>query len=98
MLYDAYELFLETLGNRRRIRIIESLMSGPKSVSEIVNKTKFEQSNVSHNLRRLERCGFVKSERTGKNRVYSLNNETIKPLMIIIEKHINKFCKNCLRR
>ena len=98
MLYDAYEIFLETLANRRRIKIVEALMNGPKHVSEIVKRTKFEQSNVSHNLKRLEKCGFVKAKRNGKNRVYSLNNRTIKPLMILIKNHVSKYCKNCLRR
>ncbi len=98
MLYDAYEIFLETLANRRRIKIVEALMNGPKHVSEIVKRTKFEQSNVSHNLKRLEKCGFVKAKRNGKNRVYSLNNRTIKPLMILIKNHVSKYCKKCFRR
>ncbi len=97
MLHDAYDIFFETLGNRRRLKIVEELIKGSKSVSQIVKAAGFEQSNVSHNLRRLERCGFVKAEKEGKKRVYSLNKETIQPLMLLINKHVNKFCKNCLK-
>ena len=98
MIQEAYDIFFETLANKRRLKIIEKLMRGKKSVTQIVKSTKFEQSNVSHNLRRLEKCGFVKAERNGKNRFYSLNKETIQPLMTLIDKHVNKFCKECLEK
>ena len=97
MIQRAYDYFFETLANRRRLKIIDLLGIKPMSVSEIVEKSELEQSNVSHNLKRLEYCGFVVVKPNGKQRIYSLNKETIKPLMNLIEKHTHKFCIHCIQ-
>jgi Bacterial regulatory protein, arsR family. len=59
------------------MEIINTLRNGPKSVSEIVKETSFEQSRVSHNLKCLMDCGFVERRRNGKYIIYSLNKDTI---------------------
>lgn len=97
MKYDAYDIFFETLANRRRLHIIDVLKKGPKSVNQIVKAAHLEQSNVSHNLRRLHRCGFVSVTRNGKQRMYSLNRATIEPLVRLIDMHVRRFCKHCLQ-
>ena len=43
----SYELFFETFSNKTRMRVIEALALGPKSVNEICRLTKEEQSKVS---------------------------------------------------
>lgn len=96
-LYDAYKIFFGTLVSEPRQRIINLLRIGKKNVSEIMEKLNLDQTSVSHNLARLKRCGFVSSEIEGKYRYYKLNEETIKPLMEIIEKHMNKHCIHILR-
>jgi DNA-binding transcriptional ArsR family regulator len=98
MIQEAYDYFFETLANRRRLAIMDVLRKGQKNVSQIIEKTGFEQSNVSHNLRRLEDCGFVQAKKNGKERIYSLNKETIRPLIKLIDKHTEKFCSKCIRR
>ena len=98
MISKAYDYFFETLGNKRRLAIIDILRKGSKNVSQIIKQTGFEQSSVSHNLRRLERCGFVTVKKQGKERYYTLNQETIKPLIKLIDKHTKKFCSKCIRR
>ena len=98
MIQNAYDYFFETLANRRRLAIIDILRKGQNNVSQIIEKTGFEQSNVSHNLKRLEDCGFVNVKRNGKERIYSLNKETIRPLMKLIDKHTEKFCSQCIKR
>ena len=62
----------------------------------MVDELKTDQTAVSHNLERLRRCGFVYSETDGKYRYYKLNEETIKPLMSLIEKHMSKYCIHIL--
>jgi hypothetical protein len=34
----------------------------------------------------------------GKQRIYGLNKETILPILGILDKHENKYCKKCLAR
>ncbi len=88
----AYKLFFSSLANTNRLAIINVLRAKKRNVSEICNETGFEQTMISHNLRRLERCGMVFSEQKGKHRYYSVNNETIKPLLSMIDKHMKQYC------
>ena len=88
----SYNLFFDTFSNKTRMRIIESLISGSKSVTEICDAIKEEQSKVSHNLRKLMECHFLDVERKGKQRVYSLNKDTIIPILNLVEKHVHKYC------
>ncbi len=87
----TYGGFFRALCNDTRLSIITSLEKGPKCVSEIVKETKLEQSRVSHNLQCLERNGFVKVKRDGKQRVYTLNKDTISPILKAIHTHIKKY-------
>ena len=92
-------MFFNILSNGRRIAIIRHLYeSGDQNVTEISRKTGIEQSAVSHSLTKLLGCGFVHIEIRGKHRYYSLNKETIVPLLKIIDTHIDVYCNatcNC---
>jgi ArsR family transcriptional regulator, cadmium/lead-responsive transcriptional repressor len=88
----AYRLFFSSLANKNRLKIINCLRKDKKCVSEICQVTGFEQTMVSHNLKRLERCGMVFVEQKGKHRYYSVNKETIKPLVEMIDAHMKKYC------
>src|SRR3989344_2298320 len=96
-LYESYKIFFGTLISEPRLKIINLLRKGEKNVSEIMEKLKMDQTLVSHNMSRLKKCGFVKSKINNKYRYYSLNNDTIKPLMEIIEKHMSLHCIHILR-
>lgn len=91
---DSHRLFFKALSNNSRIAILNLLRKGPKSVTEISEELGFEQSRVSHNLACLAFCGFVNSKRKGKNKVYSLNTETIQPLLSLVDSHIEKYARN----
>ncbi len=93
MLDSIYKEFFKTLGNQQRLEIIFCLLEGNKNVSEIVKHLDAEQSTVSHNLKRLLTCSFVKLEKNGKERIYSVNKKTIAPLFELIKKHANDYCK-----
>lgn len=88
----VYKIFFTSLANPNRLQIINLLREGKKNVTEICNATDFEQSMVSHNLKRLERCGMVFVEQQGKHRYYSLNQKTIKPLLKLIDAHMTEYC------
>lgn len=95
-LYGAYKIFFGTLISESRLKIINFLRSGKKNVSEITSQLKIEQTQISHDLARLKKCGFVSSENDGKFRYYELNKDTIGPLMSMIEKHMSKYCIHIL--
>ena len=89
----SYNLFFEAFSNKTRIKIIEALSQGEKSVSDICKLTNEEQSKVSHNLKKLTECHFLDVKRKGKNRIYSLNKDTVIPILRLVEKHVKKCCK-----
>lgn len=97
-MYGAYKIFFGTMVSGSRLRIINLLRSGRKNVSQILNELEMDQTHVSHDLARLKNCGFVKVEIEGKYRYYSLNAETIKPLMDLIDKHMAGNCVHILRK
>ena len=99
--FFLYEKFFKTLSNKTRFEIIRLLMKGPRSVNEISKKLKFEQSRVSHNLKRLECYGFVLSECKGKQRIYSIEKKYILPIINNVDKYISKYnkrLKECINR
>ncbi len=89
---QAYDIFFTSLANENRLQIINTLRNKDHNVSEICKATGFEQTMVSHNLKRLERCGMVTPKKNGKFRIYSLNKKTIRPLMELIDHHIQHNC------
>lgn len=91
-LSETCYMFFSTLSNPTRLAILELLRKGPRNVTEIADSLNQEQSMISHNLRPLERCGFVFSKRRKKERFYSLNKETIEPLFKLLAHHATKYC------
>lgn len=93
MLKKAYNIFFGTLANQNRLEIINLLRKDKKCVTDICKELNLNQTTVSHNLKRLLRCGFVFVETKGKHRYYSLNKKTIKPLMSMIDEHMHHYCE-----
>ena len=87
-------LFFKALANRGRMSIINLLEKGPKNVNQIADDVGIDQTLVSHHLRCLSFCGFVTYERNGKSKTFSLNKETITPLLHMVDRHLEKFATN----
>ncbi len=94
---ESYFKFFETVSPRIRWQILGLLEKGPLSVTEIASILNEEQSKISHNLKNLADCNFLDVRKEGKKRIYSLNKETILPLMKLVEKHVEKYCKDFCR-
>jgi len=92
-IHKPHKIFFETLGNQTRWDIIHLLKKRAYRATDIAKELGREQSHISHSLRRLERCGFVSVKKNGKERIYTLNKKTIKPLLKLMDTHINTFCK-----
>jgi len=93
MLSASHQQFLKTLGNPKRMELMLLLMKGPMTVTELMKRSGMEQSTVSHHLKRLKLCQFVKNKANGKERIYSVNEETIEPLFRLMDKHVKKYCQ-----
>jgi DNA-binding transcriptional ArsR family regulator len=69
------------LGDSSRLSILEALCEGPMTVSEIIEKTTLNQSNVSNHLACLRECGLVVSSSEGRFVWYRLKDERIASLL-----------------
>ncbi len=76
----SYVSCFSVLSNELRMSILSELEKGESNVGDIVQEIKADQSRVSHALRQLKKCGFVKSRVEGKERFYSLRQETFDSL------------------
>jgi len=89
----SFDHFFMILGNKQRMHILQFLDDeGPKSVLSIAEALKLEQSAVSHSLRQLLQCHFVTVKQAGKERIYSVNEDTVKPLLKQIDRHVRTYC------
>ncbi|MBS3165485.1 winged helix-turn-helix transcriptional regulator [Candidatus Woesearchaeota archaeon] len=94
---EVYKIFFKSLADESRLHIINAVRINKKNVQEICSETGLEQSLVSHHLKRLERCGMVFKEKKGKHRYFTVNHETIKPLMELIDSHTKQYCCHLLK-
>lgn len=92
MLSSAHQQFLKTLSNPGRVELMLLLLQKPMNVTELVKKSGLEQSAVSHHLKRLKLCNFVQVKVNGKERTYSVNEETVAPLFHLMNTHVKKYC------
>jgi len=91
---NTYHIFFKNLANPIKTRIISALKEKPSSVTELSKKLKIEQSKLSHSLSSLRFCSLVIVKQKGKERIYSLNKQTILPILKIIDKHKCEYCKH----
>ncbi len=84
--------FFSTLANPTRLAILENLRDAPMSVTDLAEAIGQEQSMISHNLRALERCNLIGSERKGKEKIYAVNKETVEGIFRVVENHAEKHC------
>lgn len=77
---DVHSEMLElaqALADPLRLAILQSLMSGPATVSELMSLTEATQSNVSNHLALLRERGLVRATRQGRQMVYELRDASV---------------------
>lgn len=76
-----------------RLSILETLRSGPMTVSEIVTATGLSQSNVSNHLGCLRDCGLVEVEQQGRFAHYQLNGQQVNELLDLGDQLLADFAQ-----
>jgi len=64
----------------KRRKILEALGSAERSVNEIVELLSWPQPMVSKHLAVLKKVGLVRERREGRQRLYRINMEKLKPI------------------
>jgi DNA-binding transcriptional ArsR family regulator len=88
----SYDNFFMNFATRSKFDIIMALRDGPLSVSDICRMVGDEQSAVSHNLAKMAACHILDVRQDGKQRIYSLNEKTVIPMLKIVEGHVKRCC------
>lgn len=80
--------FFKILGDTTRSKIIFALDNNEMCVCDIANVLSMSKSSISHQLGTLRRSGIVKCRRQGKEVYYMLDDEHVKEVFEIAQKHI----------
>ncbi len=88
----AYRLFFTTLAHEKRLQILNAIRKKPLNATEIGKMTGIEQTLLSHHLQILVHHGMVFVEKRKQFKYYSLNQETIQPLLWLIDAHMKQYC------
>jgi DNA-binding transcriptional ArsR family regulator len=75
--------FFKALGHPLRIRVLELLSAGDRSVSQLQEALAVEQPNLSQQLGILRRAGFVDARREGTSVIYALADPRISQLLAV---------------
>ena len=73
--------YFRALGDPTRLRMIDLLMDGPLTVTELTQQLRLPQSNVSNHLACLRWCGIVASDNQGKWTYYSVSHPKIRKII-----------------
>ena len=74
----------KALAEPARLRILNALRQGEKTVSELMDATGFGQANISKHLQMLHSLGFVERRKEGVFAYYSLADESVFELSYIV--------------
>ena len=88
-LYDTAELF-KNFSDSTRIRILYCLFEKERSVTEIADLLKMNQSAISHQLRFLKNSKLVKNRRDGKTIYYSLDDDHVYNIILQGIEHVSE--------
>ena len=79
----------EVLSDPTRLRIVEELRGGERSVGTLVSRLRICQPGISRHLRILHERGFVRVRADGQRRLYSLRPQPFRNLDRWIEDYRN---------
>ncbi len=73
--------FFRALGDPTRLRILQAVADGEKSVGELVQITRAPQGRVSTHLACLRWCGYVTARREGRKVFYRVTDPRVRGLV-----------------
>ncbi len=85
-IYELKAQFFKSLSHPARIRILEVLADGPRSVSALQPEVGIEASHLSQQLGVLRRADIVDTERDGSSIIYSIGDDRILELLAVAKQ------------
>ncbi len=90
LLADSEVRFFRGLGNAQRLRVLEALFEGEKSVGELASQTGIPQSQVSAGLNCLKWCGFVAARPEGRWMYYRLADPRVRQILDLARAMVSR--------
>lgn len=81
------ELF-KALGHPARVRVLEILTAGPRTVAELLPQVAIEPSHLSQQLGVLRRAGLVTARREGSTVIYTLRDPLVAELLAVAKRFL----------
>src|SRR5882672_9044319 len=91
--FDSFNAIAEP----KRRQVLDMLAQGERPVNELVRSLGWPQPQVSKHLGVLRKVGLVSERREGRQRVYRLNGERLKPIHEWVKSY-ERFWKHQLER
>ena len=76
---------LKTLAHPVRLRMVQQLLRGRYTVGELAADCGIPENVASENLRLMQRCGFLASERDGRRVYYQVAEPHLKDIMACVD-------------
>jgi DNA-binding transcriptional ArsR family regulator len=68
----------KAISDERRRKILQILSKGKATAGDIASKFEISQPTISNHLKILKEADLIKEDRVKQNRIYSLNEDTLK--------------------
>ena len=89
---QARARYFRVLGDPTRLRLLELLLDGERSVSELTDRVGVPRSRVSNHLACLKWCGFAEAERRGREVVYRVADPRVKQMLRLSRAVSDEHC------
>jgi len=84
--------YFRVLGDPTRLQLLEVLLDGERTVSELAHIVGAPQSRVSNHLACLKWCGFAESQRRGREVVYRVADMRIRKVLVLSQQLSDEQC------
>ena len=81
---------LKTLAHPHRLRMVQMLLHGKYTVGELADACEIPSHMASEHLRLMQRCGFLTSQRDGRQVYYQIAEPHLANIMGCIEARFGK--------
>jgi DNA-binding transcriptional ArsR family regulator len=83
-LIEAVANRFRALGEPARLRILQQLLSGERSVNDLTEATGLSQTNTSKHLATLHAAGFLERRKTGTSVYYAIADPVVHQLCALM--------------
>lgn len=89
---DVVAKFFRALGDPTRLRLVEFLLDGERTVSDCISHAGLSQGRVSVHLACLADCGYIQARREGRWCYYQVSDPRVADLVVLARSLVADTC------